>query len=154
MAETKLVETDPALPLYERDFHEWTEYMTAVLRKRDAGSLDWENLAEEIESLGGRDRRELKSHLRALMAHLLKWQYQPELRKSSTWRAAMMEQRAQIADLLEQSPSLKPKLRESWAQVYSQAAELALEGMKTPKPLPKTCPYTQEQVLDFEFYPD
>ncbi len=154
MAETKLAETDPALPLYERDFHEWTEYMTAVLRKRDAGALDWEHLAEAIESLGGRDRRELKSRLTVLIAHLLKWQHQPDLRPVSTWSATIFERRIQFAGLIEQSPSLKAQIREAWPKVYRRAAAYALREMKAPIPLPRTCPYTQEQVLDFEFYPD
>ncbi len=154
MAETKLVETKPALPLYERDFHEWTEHMTTVLRKRDAGSLDWENLAEEIESLGGSDHRELRSRLTVLVAHLLKWQYQPQLRDQSTWRSTIQEQRRAVAILLEESPSLRPRLLELWATVYRGAAEDASDQMKTDKAFPKTCPYNPGQVLAHGFYPD
>src|SRR5450631_4403123 len=99
MEETTLAETDPALSLYERDFFRWTELMATRLRDRDASELDWKNLAEEIEDLGRRDRRELKSRLRVLIAHLLKWQYQPELREESTWKATISEQRQQVLDL-------------------------------------------------------
>ena len=154
MAETKLTETDSEA-LYERDFYRWTETMAARLRDREAAALDWDNLAEEIESLGGRDRRELKNRLQVLIAHLLKWQYQPERREMSTWKATIREQRNQIADLLEQSPSLKPKVREFWAKVYRRAVDDAADDMHVVKSkLPKTCPYTETQVLNQGFYPE
>jgi hypothetical protein len=129
MAETKLAETDPSLSLYDRDFFLWTELMAARLRDHD-GELDWKNLAEEIEDLGRNNRRELKSRLRVLLAHLLKLQYQPELREESTWKSTIREQRQQIVDLLEDSPSLTPQLRDAWDQVYRQAVAWAVDEMK------------------------
>ena len=138
MAETKLAETDPALlSLYESDFYRWTEMMAARLRDREAGALGWENLAEEIESSGRRDRRELKSRLTVLIVHLLKLQYQPELREESTWKATIHEQRVQIAYVLEDSPSLRRHIREAWAKVHRDAARLARIEMKTERPLPQ-----------------
>src|SRR6478609_3853150 len=103
VAKSKHAGTDPALSaLYDADFYRWTETMAASLRGQDAGALDWDHLAEEIESSGGRDRRELHNRLRVLIAHLLKWQYQPDLREGSTWKSTVREQRRQIAALLEQ----------------------------------------------------
>ena len=70
--------------LYDEDFTIWTERQAALLRRRAAGELvndaelDWRNIAEEIESLGGNARRELRSRLARLLQHLLKWHYQPE----------------------------------------------------------------------------
>jgi hypothetical protein len=49
--------------------------------------------------MGKRDRRELESHLRILLAFLLKWQYQPTYR-SGSWRASIIEQRLQMAQQL------------------------------------------------------
>jgi hypothetical protein len=60
MAESKPAETDSALSLYERDFFRWPELMGARLRDREAGELDWDHLAEEMETLGRNNRRELK----------------------------------------------------------------------------------------------
>ena len=154
-AKTNPARTDPAPSLYDRDFVHWTELMSAHLRKRKASELDWDNLAEEIESLGGNNRRELKSTLRVLIAHLLKWQYQPERRDGSTWKSTIREQRDEIFDLLEQSPSLRRQAGETWGQVYRRAAVLARDEMKAAKnSLPKTCPYTQDQVLDADFFPE
>lgn len=156
MEEIKLAAADPtAEALYETDFFRWTETMAACLRDRDPGALDWDHLAEEIASLGRRDRRELFSRLRVLIAHLLKWQYQPELRGGSTWKATIREQRRQIEDLLEQSPSLRTLLPAAWPALYTQAMEHAADEMKIDSGrLPQSCPFTREQVLDFRFLPE
>lgn len=154
MAETRLAETEPARSLYDSDFNRWSESMSAHLRERRAAGLDWDNLAEEIEALGANNRRELKSRLRVLIAHLLKWQYQPELREGSTWKATIRGQRDHIEDLLEDSPSLAGHIARGWAQVYGRAAALARDEMETAQvQLPASCPYAQDEVLDPNFYP-
>lgn len=154
MAETKAARNNPAPFLYESDFYRWIGATAQHLRNRDASALDWENLTEEIEDLGRSASRELRNRLRVLMMHLLKWQFQPELRDGSTWRATIREHRRQIASLFEQSPSLKPQLARVWSKVYRDAAEDAADEMGTDKnALPVSCPFTREQVLDLEFLP-
>ena len=80
--------------LYDEDFILWTERQATLLRRRAAGELindvelDWLNLAEEIEAIGGNTRRELRHRLARLLQHLLKWHYQPEQR-SRSWRATI-----------------------------------------------------------------
>ena len=80
--------------LYDDDFTLWTEQQATLLRRRAAGELvndaelDWLNLAEEIEAVGGNTRSELRNRLARLLQHLLKRHYQPELR-SRSWRAAI-----------------------------------------------------------------
>jgi len=61
--------------LYDTDFHEWAETQAAALRNRSANALDWDNIAEEIESLARRDRREIRNRLEVLCQHLLKWEF-------------------------------------------------------------------------------
>ena len=58
--------------LYETDFLLWTEETIAKLKARDFDHVDLENLIEEIESLGKSDKKEIKSRLTTLLAHLLK----------------------------------------------------------------------------------
>src|SRR5262245_1130692 len=91
---------------YERDFYRWTQRQAALLRTQDSGELDWKNIAEEIESLGKRDRRELGSRLRVLMIHLLKWQFQPT-KRSESWSSTIGTQREEIRLIIEDSPSLR-----------------------------------------------
>lgn len=154
MAETELAGTDPALPLYESDFYRWTETMAAHIRERNVEALDWENLTEEIEDLGRSVKREIRRRLIVLIAHLLKWRYQPELRDGSTWKATIREQRREIADLLEESPSLRPKIQPMWGKVHRRAVEDAADEMGSDERLlPISCAYTLDQVLDLTFFP-
>lgn len=145
---------DTATVGYEDDLHAWSLEQASLLRARRADLIDWDHLAEEIEGMAGRDRRELKSRLRVLLYHLLKWQGQPGLRCGS-WRATIMSQRAELADLLEESPSLRRFLADYVQRVYGRARQDALDetGLFEPA-FPETCPYSAEQVLAEDFLPD
>lgn len=155
MAETKIAATDRAESLYERDFHRWTEVMAARLRGHDQGEIDRENVAEEIADLGLSVRREVRSRLIVLIAHLLKWQHQPALRTGSSWRATIRVQRREIRHLLDESPSLEPKIPGLWTHVYRHAVEDAADEMgRDERSLPVSCPYTLDQVLDPKFLPE
>ena len=81
--------------LYETDFYTWTVEQAQFLRDGAWDSLDIQNLAEEIETLGKQDRRELRNGLRVLIGHLLKWEYQPG-KRSRSWSNTIYEQRYQI----------------------------------------------------------
>jgi len=144
---------DPA-PSYEADFYRWTQEQAEALRARRLPDLDWENLAEEIETLGRSDRLEIKSRLRVLLLHLLKWRFQPQGRKSG-WRSAIIEQRAQLGDRLGDSPSLRPYAAKALDDAYRLARLKAAD--ETGLPLgrfPETCPFTIEEALDEAFLPD
>jgi hypothetical protein len=97
--------------LYGTDFVAWTEQTAQKIRSRQFEQVDWEAIAEEIESLGRSERRELKSRLEVLLQHLLKWQYQSN-RRSGSWRNTIDEQRNRLTDLLQDSPSLRSYLAE------------------------------------------
>lgn len=140
--------------LYERDFYAWTQEQAALMRAGRLADIDVVHLAEEIESMGARERRELISRLAVLLAHLLKWRYQPE-RRSVSWRLTINEQRRQLALLLEDSPSLAIKLDDFLPRAYQHAARAALEQTGLlQSPFPPTCPYAAEQILDEAFWPN
>jgi Domain of unknown function DUF29 len=142
------LKTQQSHSLYEQDFHQWTQQMATVLRNGHFNQLDIENLAEEIESLGRSDRRELKSRLTVLFMHLLKWHYQPEQR-SNSWRATILEQRIRILDLLSESSSLVSYLNGEVDQCYSNAKALATaETGLAPTAFPQDCPYLLTEVLE------
>ena len=81
-----------AVTLYEQDFWLWTQTMAEALKSGNFSQLDLEHLADEVESLGRSDRRELQSRLIVLLMHLLKWQFQAEMRAGS-WKGTLREQR-------------------------------------------------------------
>lgn len=113
--------------LYEQDFVLWTKQQAAGLRRAKGSNLllDWENLAEEIESLGRSDRRELRSQIRRVLRHLLKLESSPAENPRAGWRASINESRKELRDLLRDSPSLKNEVDESISEEISLAAELA-----------------------------
>ena len=120
-----------ASALYGEDFVRWTEEQAAALRRAKDSTLplDWENLAEEIESLGKSDRRELRSQITRILRHLLKLEASPAAEPRAGWRATIREARSEIEGVLEDSPSLG---RETEALIKKQiraAAELAADDL-------------------------
>lgn len=139
---------------YNTDFYGWTQQQAELLRSGDVNQLDKENLLEEIESMGRSERRELESRLEVLITHLLKWQYQEGLR-SHRWRLTIVGQRAKVNDCLAESPSLKHKLSESLAKAYRYSLISAeKETNISRKVFPSVCPWSFEQIINSEFYPN
>ena len=139
--------------LYKSDFHAWTQQAAALVREHKLDELNLDDLAEELDSMGAKERRELMNRLDVLLAHLLKWEHQPDHRTSS-WDGTIREQRRQIAREIKLSPSLKPFLPEALADVYPDAVERA--GYETGLPehlFARECPYSLDQILDKAFYP-
>jgi len=138
---------------YDEDFVLWTRHQAELMRAGRFDLVDWENVAEEIESLGKSDRRELASRLKVLMAHLLKWQFQPEQR-SASWRGTIRDQRDHMADLLADSPSLRGDVAAMSRRKYRNAVTTAAEETSlSARALPADCPYTTDQLLDDDFFP-
>ena len=140
--------------LYEHDYYTWALKQARALKEHRSEDLDWKNLAEEIEDLGKSERRELQNRLEVLLAHLLKWQFQPK-RRSRIWKATIAVQRVKLRQLLDQNPGLKPSLSSVLAQAYEPARiEVAsrLPAATAEQP-PKSCPWTFQQVMDDTFLP-
>lgn len=137
--------------LYEYDFYAWLVKQAEFIRQGRLTELDREHLAEELETMGRSEKRELSSRLAVLMAHLLKWTLQPQQR-SSSWFDTIVEQRFQLLHVIQDSPSLKHELPEKIAQAYSSAVSIAAKETKLPITFfPPTCPYSSEQLFDENF---
>ncbi len=122
-----IMQTQPqTATLYDADFYAWTQQQAEYLRSGTVNALDFENLAEEIESLGRQERQELRNRLGVLLGHLLKWHYQPQ-RRSRSWFLTIEEQRERILENLEENPSLKPYLREAIIKGYKDGLRGYLE---------------------------
>jgi len=138
---------------YEQDFYAWTQRTAELLRAGRFDEADIEHVAEEIEDMGRRDVRELSSRMQVLLAHLLKWQVQTDQR-SASWRGTITAQRQELDSVLEQSPSLRPKLASGLADNYARAVKrAAAETGLGSDHFPDACPYRVEQVLDEDFLP-
>ena len=142
-----------AKDLYDRDFFEWTRCNAALLRTGRFQEADIQHIAEEIEDMGRRDRRELFNRLKVLLVHLLKCQAQPE-KRSPSWEDTIDTQRDEIALVLQDAPSLKNFALAILPEVYPKAVRKAARetGLSTGA-FPESCPYSLSQVLDTEFFP-
>ncbi|KTL62939.1 MULTISPECIES: DUF29 domain-containing protein [Photorhabdus] len=139
---------------YDSDFYGWIQEQAGLLRSGDLSQLDTENLLEEIEAMGRSERRELRSRLEILLAHLLKWRYQAD-RRGRSWELTIEEQRDKAIDCLQESPSLKNKLNEHLEKAYIAARRLAeKETLINRNIFPETCPWTFEQIMDENFWPE
>ena len=141
------------LATYDSDFHLWSQTQAAAIREGRFAEIDLENVAEEIESLGRSDRREIRSRLEVILIHLLKWQFQPEKRKNG-WKASIYESRRKIKMLLGESPSLRAFPEQVMAEEYFSAIHQASTetGLSVTR-FPVECPYKITDVLDLDFLP-
>ena len=139
--------------LYDDDFFAWASQQAALLRAGRLGAADIEHIAEEIESLGRTEKRELVSRLTVLQLYLLKWQYQPMMRGPS-WRATFRVQRRDLEALLADNPSLVSKLPEAIARAYGNALIEAGAETGLPDPtFPADCPWSFDEMVDAGFWP-
>jgi hypothetical protein len=139
---------------YHHDFYTWTKRQAGLLREGRFDELDVDSLAEEIEDMGNRQYDQLESRFEVLFAHLLKWLYQPAFRGTS-WRLTIKEQRRKIPKHLRKNPGLKSRLEEIMAEAYGDARQSASDETGLPLSIfPEACPWTYEQILDPEFWPE
>lgn len=141
-------------PNHHKDVYGWAVHTAQLLRNRQMSEVDFEGIIEELEEIGISNKHALKNRLAQLIFHLLKWQFQPDFRGRS-WEGTIKEQRIRLSDLLEDNPSLKPLIEESIKKAYTLS--LVLIRKETPvdlKVLPTECPYTFEQLMNDEFYPN
>jgi hypothetical protein len=116
--------------LYHTDFLAWTREQAGALRSAGRGTnlpIDWENVAEEIETLGRSERRELTSRLGTVIEHLLKLSLSPAEGPRRGWVETVLRTRAQIDELLEDSPSLRGELPAHVARLVPRTAQLVAD---------------------------
>jgi hypothetical protein len=157
--------------LYDEDFVAWSQQQAEALRSTAKGGsnqqLDWENLAEEIESLGRSERRELRSRISTIIEHFTKLSHSPAFDPRNDWRQTVRRQRVEISRLLESSPSLRREIPDFALDEATGAITLALEDMNTRGELSPALQrvlkaktyldlfdYTPEQILGDWFPPE
>lgn len=139
---------------YDFDVIAWANEQAALIRAGRFDLLDIEHIADEIEDVGRSEHREFKSRMAVLLAHLLKWKYQSGYRGNS-WRLTIKEQRRGIVLCLKQTPSLKSDLNNlDWMElVWSDAIGIAASETGLDS-LPESCPWSFEQFMNPDFWPE
>ncbi|MDJ0580162.1 DUF29 domain-containing protein [Crocosphaera sp.] len=140
--------------LYDTDYHLWLEKTVQILQERKLKDLDIPNLIEEISDMGISQKKAVKSNLKILLCHLLKYKYQPE-KRSKSWLSTIFEHRDRLEDDFSDSPSLKRYFGEVFEPCYQKARKQA--SIETGLPLeifPINCPFTHEKVLNMDYLPE
>ena len=142
-----------ASTLYERDFYAWANEQATLLRSGELACADIAHIAEEIESMGKTEKRELVSRLTLLLLHLLKWRFQPAGRGNS-WRLSIANLRDEVLDHLGDNPSLKALLADAIGSAYRYARRKAsVETNLAQETFPLDCPWPFEQMMDASYWP-
>ena len=132
--------------LYEEDETAWLDAIADLIQQGRYAELDYPHLAEFLTDMAIRDRREVESRLALLIAHVLKWTYQPD-KRSRSWRATIIEQRHELARNLGRGV-LRNHAKAVLAEAYNEAVErAAAETGPSAETFPAECPHTLEQLL-------
>jgi hypothetical protein len=132
---------------YETDIIAWANEQAAMIRAGRFNELDIEHIADEVAGVGKSEQRELAHRMAVLLAHLLKWQYQPE-RRGARWESTIRTQRIAIETSLKNTPSLKSSISNPdwWVGVWADAVhDFSKTGLDID--MPDTCPWTVDLIL-------
>ena len=139
---------------YETDVVAWANEQAALIRAGHFNQLDLVHIAEEIEDVGKSEQRELASRMAVLLAHLLKWQYQPEYPNKKSWGRTIKEQRSQIVDCLDDTPSLRVLIQDdTWSKRVWRDAVLIAVAETGLDAFPSQCPWVMADVLSEGWLP-
>lgn len=144
---------------YHEDVVAWANEQAALLRAGRLDLIDIDHIADEIEDVGKSEQRELASRMAVLLMHLLKWQYQPQLREAhrASWLSTIEEQRSGIARRLKKTPSLKASLNDPdwWLDAWQDGVHGAVRETRLERAtFPASCPWVVSQILDDDWLPD
>ena len=135
---------------YEADVVAWASEQARLIRAGRFDQLDLTHIAEEIEDVGKSEQRELASRMAVLLAHILKWEFQPQ-KRSVSWTLTIKEQRRLLARRLQRTPSLVPMLSDpEWIdEIWIDAKALAEKetGLDIGT-FPEVCPWVLAHVLE------
>jgi len=148
---------------YHTDFHAWTVEQAAALRQAaaqridPAAGIDWDNVAEEIESLGRSELRAMESAMVRILEHLLKLRCSPAAEPRAGWRESVAVHRDDLHRLKQDNPGLVGRIDVVGA--YASARRIAAVSLESrdgvaKSTLPAVCPFTPAEIEDDDWYPD
>ena len=147
--------------LYRTDYYAWTKDQAAKLRAMAArgvsSTLDLENLAEEVESLGRSDLNTVRSQVRRIIEYLLKLEFSPSTAPRADWRYSVAQARDEVEDHI--TASMRPDVAADLVKLFGRARRAAVLGLgrhgegEVAKALPTNCPYSLDQIVSHAWYP-
>jgi hypothetical protein len=149
--------------LYRSDFHAWARDQAERLRRlaelRPNAGVDFENLIEEVESMGNEQEHAVDSALTRIIEHLLKLQVSPAVEPRPGWRLTVRNQRRDLAKRLRRNPSLAARLDDFLPGAWTDGRALAVGALgdfgeaDSAAGIPADCPYSLDQLRDPDWWP-
>ncbi len=140
-----VLEAEPLSQLYEADETAWLDALAEIVADGRFHEIDPVHLAEYLADMAKRDRRQVENRLAILLAHLLKWHFQPE-KRSRSWERTILVQRQRLARILE-SATLRNHAMANLGRAYFEAAQIVCVETGLPlEAFPSVCPFTWEQI--------
>jgi hypothetical protein len=153
--------------LYEKDFYQWITENIELLKNKEFDLVDWENVIEELESIGRSELRSVISFMAVILEHLYKWEnFKENYSMGNDWVKSINTSRIQLEELFDNSSSLKRKAKEEIGLAWKSAVRRLANWFEDPenlylakkyfgripteKDFPERCPYTIEQILDYK----
>jgi hypothetical protein len=138
--------------LYDSDFVVWIEETVKQLKSGDFSQVDLENLIEEVESLGKKDKRELENSLMTLFEHALKRCYVPLPECYRGWENTLKRTQKELKKILRDSPSLKNYFYEVFVDCYRDGVDNIRDEYDVI--FPDDCPFANkiDDLLNREFW--
>lgn len=142
--------------LYKTDYYRWVQLQSALLLLGKVDALDRETLADEVSDLGKMVVWDIKAELEQLLGHLLIWcnGMTPLDSSGQRIRAGIELSRLHLMEDLKESPSLYVRMGELIDRAYTMGIANAIETTGVEDGYPEACPWTLEQILDPEFFPN
>jgi hypothetical protein len=143
--------------LYETDYMLWLEITLEEIKHRQTDQIDWDNLAEEIEELRIALHHKIDSYLRQLLIHLLLYKYwtTEQEKFGSDWRDKILDLQDELESLLEQSKTLYNYFLSRIDLIYFRARRGVIQKTQLDSSVfPEKCPFSESELLDFNFYPE
>ena len=147
----------PPADLYERDYYTWIQEQVRALRERRVEEVDWSNVAEEIEDLGKREKRALRSQLVRLLGHLIKFAYAREVmwvNNARGWELSIRGARSEALMYLDENPGLRPHVPEIFRSAYRSARLEVMKALRLPdSAIPEAPPWPLDEIIEDGFLP-
>jgi Domain of unknown function DUF29. len=164
---TQIVNKEELKQLYDKDFYLWVMENLELLKNKEFDLVDWENLLEEIEDMGRRHLESVISFMAVILEHLYKWEnFRENENMGNSWVRSIINSRAKLEKLFIEIPSLKYKAPNELETAWKYAVVDLISWFKKPenkhlankyfgrkpteKDFPEKCPYTFNQILEYE----
>ncbi len=134
-------------PAQDDDLAAWAFHQAMLLRAGQLQLIDAARVAEELEDVGHEQYDKFESALRLIVAHMLKWDAQPQ-RRSRSWQLTIANNRDRVARLLNNNPSFKSRRADAVANAYRAGRREAYAQTKLPlAAFPEECPFSWQELM-------